>query len=673
MADNDAVPPLEGGPDGRGAPTVYSFDVFDTVLMRSVAAPEALIDLLARRLDAQGLLTVPPSVFAANRKAHEKRLNRILGRHAALREIYQSVVEGLVLEDALVDEFVRAEEELERELTEAVPAMVEVVEGARRRGRVAFVSDTPHSETFVHELLVLHGVAAEGDLVLTSADRGVTKAHGGLFNELKSELGFHLDYLHTGDNFRSDVAAARVEGLAATHRPVAQLNRYETLMEARSEQTDGLTSWLAGAARRARLEAISEGVPGPLADVASGVLGPLVVGFALWVTAQARSRGIQRLYFVARDGEIMLKAARHVIGALAPEIELRYLYGSRRPWILGACATSEAFFDDWIVPKPDWSARSVLAQLDVTPEQVHKLEGLEVCRPENADVRLSVRERQELIAALRRDPLLSLVRENAERTRGETIGYLIQEGFADQIPSALVDVGWGKITARAFNELVRAAHLPPVEHFMMGIKGSSDDLAHRVPNNMVAWLFDDQLRPGSWDHIPSPHTLFEVLVAGSTGRTLGYAPTRSGFEPVLAQEYNEPVLAWGLREVQETAERVAEIVASRLPPHAAHVDLTESVTSLLLAFWLRPTKSEAAAWGTFPWEEELWKPFTPLADRVTTRGVVGRFLRGDRQLRRVNSWRAGSAAMSPQPWRTVLKFRGWQHQNRQRLRRIPDA
>ncbi len=634
--DNAAVPPVGGRPDGRVTQTVYSFDVFDTVLMRSVAAPDAVIDLLARRLDAQGVLTVPPSVFAANRKAHEKRLNHILGRHATLPEIYQSVVEGLVLENALAEEFVRAEQDLERELIEAVPTMVEVVERARGRGRVVFVSDTPHSGNwFPAPAPAWRGSRGRAGPHLCRA-----RGHQGprrALQRAEERVGSHLDYLHTGDNFRSDVAAARVEGLTAEHRPAAQLNRYEAIMEARSAQTDGLTSWLAGAARRARLEAVSAGVPGPVADVASGVLGPVVVGFALWLTAQARSRGIKRLYFVARDGEIMLKAARHVIGALAPDDELRYLYGSRRPWILGACATSEVFLDDWIVPKPDYSARSVLAQLDVTPEQVHQLEGLEVCRPENADVRLSTRESQELIAALRREPLLSLVRENAERTRAQTIGYFMQEGFADQIPSALVDVGWGKITARAFNELIKAAHLPPVDHFMMGIKGSPEDLVHRVPNNMVAWLFDDQLRPGSWDGVPSPHTLFEVLVAGSEGRTLGYAPTQSGFEPVLAHEHNKPVLDSGLRDVQETAERVAEIVAGRLPPHAVHVDLTESVTALLLAFWLRPTKSEAAAWGTFPWEEELWKPFTPLAHRVTTRGVVGRFMRGDRQLRRVNS------------------------------------
>ena len=44
-----------------------------------------------------------------------------------------------------------------------------------------------------------------------------------------------------------------------------------------------------------------------VAQVSSGVLAPFMVGYALWVTAQARLRGIKRLYYVARDAEVMLR------------------------------------------------------------------------------------------------------------------------------------------------------------------------------------------------------------------------------------------------------------------------------------------------------------------------------------------------------------------------------
>ena len=92
----------------------------------------------------------------------------------------------------------------------------------------------------------------------------------------------------------------------------------ERLLEEHATDTDLLTSWLAGSSRLARLEGQGRGVPRPVAEVASGVLAPMLVGYALWTVAQARLLDVRRLYYVARDGRVMLDAARHVIGALAP-------------------------------------------------------------------------------------------------------------------------------------------------------------------------------------------------------------------------------------------------------------------------------------------------------------------------------------------------------------------
>ena len=39
-------------------PTVHSFDVFDTVLTRQVGDPDAVIDVLSKRLESDGALPV---------------------------------------------------------------------------------------------------------------------------------------------------------------------------------------------------------------------------------------------------------------------------------------------------------------------------------------------------------------------------------------------------------------------------------------------------------------------------------------------------------------------------------------------------------------------------------------------------------------------------------------
>ena len=63
-----------------------------------------------------------------------------------------------------------------------VPGADRIIADARARGeRVIFVSDTPHTEAFLRDILVKHQLAQPTDPLYTSADRGVSKAMGGIF------------------------------------------------------------------------------------------------------------------------------------------------------------------------------------------------------------------------------------------------------------------------------------------------------------------------------------------------------------------------------------------------------------------------------------------------------------------------------------------------------------
>ncbi len=163
-----------------------------------------------------------------------------------------------------------------------------------------------------------------------------------------------------------------------------------------------------------------------------------------------------------------------------------------------------------------------------------------------------------------------------------------------------------------------------------------------------------------------------MFCAGTTGRTVDYATGPDGrSRPVLDRETNDPSLAWGLEEIQRTAVRVAELVAPYLDERLVGVDSTGFVWDVLTAFWTHPTKGEVAAWGSFPGEEEIWPPFMPLAQQVTARSMAERLARGERPLRPNNTWRAGTAVASNQPWRGLLQAKAWREENADRFRRLP--
>lgn len=648
---------------------IASFDVFDTVLTRRVGAPNSVVEILARRLEREKSIPVSASGFAASRRRQEKTLKQLLGRHPGLREIYQRVAAGFSVDISLSEEWATAEEDVERELVVAVPGAHRMLSEARAAGdRVVFISDTPHTEKFVTELLVTHELASPQEHVFTSSERGVSKSSGGLFDLVRDLVEMAPSYRHVGDNETSDLAAALAEGWDGRVAPGGRLTKYERVLESYSAETSLFTSWLAGASRVARLEAREQGVPKPLADVATGALAPLLVGYSLWVVAQARLRGIKRLYFVARDGRVMLDVARHMIGHLAPDLELRYLYGSRQAWTLGASAYSEEVLKHWTWLKSEHTARSALARFKLTPEQVHGCSPFPFTAPGQVDRLLTAQERSTLTERLQQEPLVSLVRAEAQRAADLAMEYLRQEGLCDGVPTALVDAGWGGRAASAFDVLVEAAGGTQATHLVMGITGSAADARARAGVDLVPWLFDEQTYPGSV-RLRAPHVLVEMFCADITGRTMGYQRTEEGVVPVLQVDRNEPVIAWGLRPLQDIAVRVSELVTPQATSTTANLDCSGFVTDVLRAFWVTPSPAEVKSWGSFPWEEDLATPFQPIARPITSLSVATRLARGERRLRPGNAWRAGTARISPQPWRGLLTWRAWREDNRATLNR----
>lgn len=649
-----------------------SFDVFDTVLTRRVGAPPAVFTMLAERLRAQGRLPCSPAAFVDARIRSERELQRWLGRPVRLAEVYESLARRLSLPAGAHEKLMCEEMQLEREISVLVPGAQAVLAEARAdRSPVLFVSDTPHPDWFLAELLDQAGVLQAGDRVYGSADWSASKSRGDLFAVVAGDVGAPPgSFLHCGDNRRSDVASARLAGWRSYQRPHGALNRYERLVESGAGNLGVLASVVAGSSRIARLEGTAAGLDKERASVAAGVLAPTLIGYTLWLAAQARLRGIQRLYFVARDGQIMHAVAQQVLAKVAPDLELRYLYGSRQAWNFAASAHSDQLLRRWVSAKSDFTLRTTLARVGLAPEEVWATTRRPFTHPDRADEPLTRQQRAELAELVTSEPLKAGVRRGARDAFALARDYLAQEGLDADTPSALVDAGWAGTTAQALDRLLLEAGLPAVTHLFVGLLRTPQSPAE-TPANLRAWLFDESRQPGVLTELPGANMLIEMFCAGTHGRLLGYARDGERVRPVLASERNQPVLDWGIRDVQRVAVRVAELAADYVDPTDLHADWTPTAWELLRKFWSAPTRAEVSTWASFPWEEETWPPFQPIAQTLTTGDVLRRLLRGERSIRRHTSWRAGTARASGQPWRALLRARAWQQVHEPRMRRLP--
>jgi FMN phosphatase YigB (HAD superfamily) len=444
--------------------TVYSFDVYDTCLVRTFARPEDLFIELARSL-------LPPTATpeAVAHMARQPEQAAPAPRAAAAREditladIYRHFAPALAewgLDDSRA---MTTEINLEIACVRPIRAMQQRLDHLRQQGRrIIFISDMYLPAPIIRLMLLNHGLARPADPVYVSGDIGLTKASGHLFEYVLAQEQLHPAQLHHhGDNPRSDVLAAHRLGIRATYFSHSQLNRYEQRAFSPGRVSPDIAGATAAASRVARLcgTAYSPATQ-PVLDCAASVVAPLLVSFVSWVLQDAHNRGLHRLYFVSRDGQILWKIAQ-ILARYIPAPECRYLYGSRQAWQLPATLNPGSDDLDWL-----WlhqkTVATVLVKLEIDPAEIapvlaqYNFTATRLDDPLDAAAELAFRQ------VLQQPQVAALIQEKAAAARAMTLAYFEQEQFLAPGPWALVDVGWALRGQRSVKRILSTV-APPLE------------------------------------------------------------------------------------------------------------------------------------------------------------------------------------------------------------------
>lgn len=655
---------------GDNRTRVASFDVFDTLLTRTVGDPHAVALLLGRRLAQSGRIAGDAAAFARQRRMAEERAFILVDGDPPLARIQEELARALG-RSGMAAELAREELALEQRLLRCVPGAKEMLCAARERGeRVIFVSDTNLTEAELSGLLEAHGLRLPGESVFASSALGTSKARGTLFPHVARELGVRPRSIdHRGDSAVADVRNARMSGWRCEHRAHATLNRYEQALGGHAVATGGLASAMAGASRLARLRS-----PGhtaherSLVEVAAGVAAPVLCGWMLWVLRRAVQDGLTRLYFVSRDGQVLLDVARRLERRLKTGIELRYLHGSRQAWMLAGVADPEkleALNDD----RDHRSVTSVAAALGLEPAQIVSLlpTGL---RPEaewERDLSRAERKQMSLLASLPAVQQLSVAR--AAQQQSVLADFLRQEGLQDASTAGVVDVGWRGRTTRALAGSLTRAEMPvPGRFFFFGL---GDD-AHRVVGpdlvpHLEAYYYDRAAGHGFVDHPANLTACIEMFCAADHGTVTGYERSDGAVVPTLAQSPTA-VLQWGLPPVRAAIAAFVDVLELDDELVDRHADVRPALSDVLRLFWEQPAPQEVEAWGAFPADvDQAHSRTVPIAKPVRLGEVVQTARAGRIQLRATFSWPAGTAQASGAGARRLLRAR-WRV-----LRELPRA
>ena len=549
-----------------------SFDIFGTLLFRRISRPAARFAVLAGAGEAGG--------WAQRRMETEKVLAQKIGPDLySLDEIYERMGPG--------GPSAEAEKEMELSQCFAVTAARRRLAAARQRGqRILFASDMYLPPDFLRQLLEVHGLWQKGDRIYVSHEQGAAK-HGGLFLKICRELSLAPNEIeHIGDNLRSDVLVPRRLGIRALHFRETEPTRYEAEWMRNAGENEAA---VADAIRAARLQSPEKlDARGQVVwETAIGVAAPLFTAYVIWLEARARDLGLERLYFISRDGLIFKKIYDRLFSAEAARPESRYLYGSRQAWSGVQAARLESRDVDALTrPGTGMSFGQFLRRCGLDKEC--RLPALAWSRPPLESDLLEPDQLAELKAFLSSGVLRERVQQAGREKSQKAAQYLRQEGLGSG-RYGLVDLGWfGNL-----QEWVAALlpENPPTMGFYLDLR-----LRPRIQREGRAEAWVSAL-PFRGIDLASSITLLEILAGSSEGSVIGYQKTGQGWSAVAdpARAGNGPE-QWADLQHEAILKFVEELLqqpgGARNLAHSRPVALRN-----LQIFLCHPSRREADVYG----------------------------------------------------------------------------
>ncbi|MFL6602490.1 MAG: HAD family hydrolase [Steroidobacteraceae bacterium] len=627
-------------PIAAEAVALYTFDVFDTLLTRIWLRPTDVF-LHAELLNAEAGSAAGIERWSARRIAAEARVRqKARDGEVTLEQIYAELAAELGWSAAVAGSALETEMRCELQASRPIAPMVARFESLlKRRIKVACVSDFYASGGFLLELLTRAGVRVEAQDLFVSADIQETKRTGALFHSVTRHYNLQpAEICHTGDHPVSDVQQAKRVGIAVEPyvRSAPSANEVALASWGTSAGTRGreagadtrarlLASAIGGAARRARIDRELQGRDEFLWSVATGIAGPLLFGYVYWILIQARDLGIRRLYFLARDGQILLQIARQICSHLSLELDLKYLHASRRAWFLPSVARGTSMERVNAILSDDTICIAELLQsLEINPADVRmSLQGAGL--PEEIWNRQI--EAEKLKDVLSKPPFDALILERATRGLDLCMEYLENQGMLDGVPNAIVDIGWKGRLQTALVRMLRGARAAgPISGFYMGLRERPDETAIGRTFVYVEGADASTLNP----------TLIELFTSADHGSTLGYerlqdARAQAGRAGASQQDADcrgtgtgkrtqhgaagqiRPILApgqhatldWGLGTLQEginafSANMLDSLAVLEEPATKVIAGLRKSALLTLERLIHQPSPEEAALLGAFP-------------------------------------------------------------------------
>ena len=526
----------------------YSYDIFDTCLVRACGRPEFVFDILASRILGNTTdITQRMDFSEIRRKAESQaiikhRTNEI--EDVTIDEIYNEC-DFSSLTDISNSIIKNTELEIEHELLVPVETIKEQITEQRSHGaKILFLSDMYLPSDFIRDILKEKGFFCDKDEIYVSSQYRKKKSTGSLFKLVKTIENIDLQgWMHYGDNLQSDIKIPRDLGIKAQRiiHPWSFYERALSIQETTSYHFN--LKIMASISRAIRLSNNKS----PELYYASDFIAPLYVPFVYSIMADAEKKGIKGLFFLARDGFIFYKIAL-CFKKKFPNINLHYLYVSRKSLYLPGL--TDFSYDSIRNSFFSWDQCTLSDVLDK-----FQLDGY------NPHSRYHSITGEELLKCLSKDTDFIIALNNKwQEQRKFCIEYFKAEGLADG-NTAIVDLSGSRKCQLSINTIIESQNYPPVSGYYFDVL-----YEHIIDNNYHSAFFSSRYGYNYLNIRKEPQVVFEqYFSAAPHSRTISYFNNNGHIEPVFEKERSDLHNAVSISETNcMVCEKYAELFLSTI-------------------------------------------------------------------------------------------------------------
>lgn len=477
--------------------------MFDTLVKRNVKEPEDIhweVQKRFYRKTGVRLEDYTKHRIEAEREARKEGRKE----ETSLEEIFRHM-KGVP--EVYKEELLRLEEETEVELCCPCRRIQRFYRRARKTGKpVIITSDMYLNEAVVRKILKKCGYGGYEKLYLSSS-YGLCKSTGNLYEEIKKDDPLTKGaLLHIGDHVKSDFWMAEKSGIKACLVDGRQIHlKYWKQKKKKDFRYEKVFSFLNNHTDKTRSEAAAIGYE---------ILGPMLLGYCMWMKERMDKDGIDKIFFLSREGKLLQEA----FAVLYPKCRVpqRYLSVSRQSLLVPLLADAADFNGMVETIKCYFHVPVLRTVRDVCLlEERDFREGLaEIGLGEDTDIGGIPDSKKEAVYAL----IAKLGGERFRRQKRYVEQYLEENDFTGNV--AVADIGWAGTMQNALQKYTEGTDTA-VHGYYFGVRNLESDRYYKHMRRN-GYLFEPG-KNGDYDLMTRfTQGILELLFLNKTGSVQAY-------------------------------------------------------------------------------------------------------------------------------------------------------